>query len=104
MVVCAVCGLIKGDNLYATTVERLSFEGVNTCNFIVLLCKECRGKPHAEIREKLNLEVEKLCETCPDRFKCYTSQHGQPEESRKYEQDPLGFHRNPKASTKRFWR
>jgi|GEM_PF-5558937 hypothetical protein len=103
MVVCAICGLVKGDNLYATTVERLTFEGVNTCNFIVPLCKDCRSKPHSEIREKLNLEVENICGSCPDRFKCYTAQHEKPEESRLYEQDPQKFHRNPKI-TKRFWR
>ena len=103
MVLCACCGLVKGTNLFPTTVERLTFEGVNTCNFIVPLCKECRAKPHSEVRNKLNLEVTSICETCPDRFKCYTSQHERPEESRVFQQDPQKLHRNAKV-TKRWWR
>jgi len=103
LVLCACCGLVKGTNLFPTTIERLTFEGVNTCNFIVPLCKECREKPHSEIRSKLNLEVTSICGTCPDRFKCYTSQHEIATESQVYQQDPQRLHRNPKV-TKRFWR
>ena len=103
MVLCACCGLVQGTNLFPTTIERLVFEGDNTCNFIVPLCKECRGMPHSEVREKLNLEVTRICETCPDRFKCYTSRHEEATESRVFQQDPQKFHRNTKI-TKRFWR
>lgn len=103
MVICAYCGLTKGANLFPTTIERLTFEETNTCNFIVPLCGECKGKPHSEIRAKLNIDIPTFCETCPDRFTCYTSQHGKPAESKVFTQDPQGFHRNERTTT-RFWR
>ena len=103
LVFCANCGLVRGETLYPTTIERLIFDEVNTCNFIILLCKECRAKPHSEVRNKLNLEVSSICETCPDRFKCYTSQHEGATESLVFQQDSLKFHRNTKV-TKRWWR
>jgi len=102
MVVCAVCGLKKGEELFPTTIERLTFDEVNTCNFIVPLCKECRQKPHSEIREQLNARLQNMCEKCPDRFKCYTAKHGEPTESIA---DKQGFHRNPKINrrNRRWW-
>lgn len=103
MVLCACCGLVKGTNLFPTTIERLAFDDVNTCNFIVPLCKGCREKPHSEAREKLNLTALTICETCPDRFKCYTSKHEKPVDSQVFEQDPQRFHRNPKLE-KKYWR
>jgi hypothetical protein len=78
-VVCAFCGVKNGSMLYPTTVERLQFDGSNTCNFIVLLCEECKTKPHTTLRETLN-SVD-VCKECGDRFKCYTSQHDKPRDS-----------------------
>lgn len=104
MVHCAICGLVKGTMLYATTIERLVFEGQHTCNFIVALCEDCRkNRKHSEILKKLNPIVEKLCASCEDRFKCYTSTHDKPDDSRVFEQDPLHFQRNQKLNRK-FWR
>lgn len=98
LVFCAYCGLVKGKNLYFTTIERLIFEEENTCNFNIPLCEECRKLPHYKIREKLNLEFSNICGSCSDRFKCFTSQHREPCNSAL---DLNGFHVNPK--TKRQW-
>jgi len=100
MIVCAVCGLKKGEELFPTTIERLTFDGVNTCNFIVTLCKECRQKPHAEIRKQLNARMQNMCEECSDRFKCYTAKHGRPVESIP---DRRGFHMNPRIKKRKWW-
>ena len=75
VVECACCGIVKGTNLYPTTILRLVFDGTNTCNFIVPLCKECKERPLSEIRKRLNLMLSNICESCPDRFNCYTTQH-----------------------------
>jgi len=103
IVICAVCGETKGDNLFPTTVERLTFDEVNTCNFIIPLCKECKQKPHSEIREQLNAQITAICNSCIDRFKCFTVAHEEAPESRVFEQDPQKLQRNVKLE-RRFWR
>lgn len=103
LIICACCGLVRGDTIYPTTVERLVFEEINSCNFIVPLCKKCREtKPHEEIREQLKLD-NSICNDCQDRFKCWTGKHDKPAESYKRSGDPLKFHRNPKVGSKRRW-
>lgn len=75
MVFCACCGLVRGTNLYPTTITRLTFDGVNTCSFIVPLCKKCREKSVEQVRKELNFKLSEVCKTCTDRFRCYTSRH-----------------------------
>jgi len=103
MVYCTLCGLVKGENLFPTTVERLQFNTNSTCNFVIPLCRECKNRPHSEIRQLLNKEIREICTTCQDRFKCYTTQHEEPRDSKVFSQDPQKMQRNTRT-TKRFWR
>lgn len=78
-IICAVCGKIKGGNLYPVTVETLQFDDKHTCNMLIPLCETCRQKPHSEIRTLI--KKPDMCGDCPDRFLCYTSTHQEPAES-----------------------
>ena len=78
-VLCAVCGLKDGINLFPTTIERLIFDEENTCNIVVSLCEECKKLPHSELLKKIN--VPNMCDTCESRILCYTSKHDKPADS-----------------------
>ncbi len=92
-IVCAICGEIHGDNIFATVIERKSFDDTNTCNLVLLLCAKCRKIPHDKILEKVEDGIQSMCDTCPDRFVCYTSQYGEPTPSMK--DNRTGFYKNP---------
>ncbi len=94
-ILCAVCGKKQGATLFPVTIEKLNFDDNNTCNMLVPLCEECRQKPHSEIRQKM--EVPDMCETCSDRFSCYTSKHDQPLDSRTSWRGKNNFHKNARG-------
>lgn len=103
LILCAVCGQKQGATLYPVTIEKLNFDEENTCNMLVPLCEACRQKSHSEIRSKLG--IIDMCETCNDRFSCYTCQHGKPLESRlasRYGGGIKGFHKNARSRRGRF--
>jgi hypothetical protein len=92
VIVCACCGEKFGLNLYPTTIERKRFneditnqtplgerEVESTCNFIVLLCEDCKKLPHETIlRNKTFTLPSDICNSCKDRFRCYTAKQEQP--------------------------
>jgi len=99
LVNCAYCGLTKGEKLHPTLIERRVFDGQNTCNFFIQLCDDCKKIPHNIIREKLDKQLQSLCNSCDDRFKCFTAQHTAPMKSYPTRD---GVHRNTRS--KRFRR
>ncbi len=102
MVLCAICGLVRGDTLYPVAIETLTFDEESNCNMFLPLCYECRQKPHSQIRQEIKMVFD-ICNTCEHRYTCFTSQHGQPMDStRGYGyRKPLGrdtFHKNSRSS------
>jgi len=71
-VICDLCGRTKCDNLYPVSVIRRVIGKGQTCNLFLHLCAECRKIPHEEILKRLNIP-ENMCDTCKDRFLCFTN-------------------------------
>ena len=72
-VVCNLCGRTEGDNLYPVSVERKRFDDIHSCNLFLHLCFKCRQLPHAEVLKRLS--APNMCDTCSDRFLCYTGKN-----------------------------
>jgi hypothetical protein len=88
-IVCHIYGSKPGQILYPTTVEqkrieedrpRIQANDVSACYIIVMLCNKCKMLPHKELRQKLKIP-DTLCDSCSDRFKCYTLPNKPPENS-----------------------
>lgn len=80
-VICNLCGRVECDNLYPVSVMRRQIdEQGHTCNLFLHLCAECRGIPHEEVLKRMN--VPDMCETCKDRFLCFTNKGQAPAPSR----------------------
>ncbi len=97
MVLCAVCGLVRGETLYPVAIETLTFDDNGSCNMFLPLCHTCRQKPHSQIRQEI--KIPDMCDTCEERYVCYTSQHGQPMDSHKagYRKSLDTFHKNVRS-------
>lgn len=85
-VLCDLCGRTKCDNLYPVTVMRKrldkptdggNFPVGNTCNLFLHLCAECRTISHIDLLRRLQLP-ENICDTCKDRFVCFTVKSAEP--------------------------
>lgn len=75
-VLCDLCGNKKCDNLYPVSVARKVFGDGHSCNLFLHLCVECRQIPHKDVLERLN--VPNMCDSCKDRFKCFTEKYEKP--------------------------
>jgi len=93
LVDCDVCGRTECDNLYPVSImtKRFDKEG-HSCNIFVHMCSNCRKIPHSKVLEKLN--IPNMCDSCNDRFLCFTSLHMQPYPSEEKYGDDNKFHRN----------
>lgn len=98
VVLCAVCGPVRGDTLYPVAIEILKFDDESSCNMFLPLCYTCRQKPHSQIRREI--KIPDMCNTCEERYTCFTSQHSEPDESiRSFwgERTAGEFHKNAKS-------
>jgi len=82
-VLCDLCGRTKCDNLYPVTVMRkrigieTTYSAKKTCNLFLHLCSECRTISHEELLVRLPVP-ETICNTCKDRFVCFTEKDSFP--------------------------
>lgn len=72
-VLCDLCGNKKCDNLYPVSIIRRAFGEGHSCNLFLHLCAECRQIQHQEVLQRLN--VPNVCDTCKDRFMCFTEKY-----------------------------
>lgn len=79
-VLCDLCGRTKCDNLYPVTIMKKSLDDGQSCNIFIHLCAECRKIPHNEVLSRLNVPTD-LCDSCKDRFSCFTSKGEKPSPS-----------------------
>lgn len=71
-VICNLCGRTNSDNLYPVPVIRKVINSWQSCAIFLHLCPECRKINHQELLKRLKLP-EDICDSCGERFKCYTS-------------------------------
>lgn len=69
--VCTICGEVAGNLMQFRTIERhRSEESEVTCNLTVGLCPKCAAN-WQDLEKKFNIP-DNLCDTCVERFKCFT--------------------------------
>jgi len=76
-VICNLCGRTDCDNLYPVTIVRKTVNAWQSCSLFLHLCAECRKIPHHEILKRLKLP-DGICETCEERFVCFTTKSNLP--------------------------
>jgi|GEM_PF-4758572 len=87
-VLCDLCGNKKCDNLYPVSIIRKVMDQGQSCNLFVHLCSECRQIEHKEVLNRMSMPD--VCDTCKDRFVCFTEKTSNYQPSSEQTQGTLG--------------
>jgi hypothetical protein len=72
VIICQNCGVSHGEQLLPVSILRKKLDGDHTCNLFLHLCQKCRKIPHEELLKTIQLPGN-ICDTCKDKFTCYTN-------------------------------